>query len=94
MSKMPLAVRGYRDEWVGVINLEAGRDLYVAVQARAKASCDLVLYGSLPVDELAHQIVTAKDLAIASKSLISVAGDARLERATSGSGDQRSIQLS
>jgi len=39
--------------------LDAGRDLYIAVQERAKANCDLVLDGALPVDELAHQIFTA-----------------------------------
>ena len=39
--------------------LDAGRDLYVAVQERAKTTCDLVLDGALPVDELAQQIVTA-----------------------------------
>ena len=35
-----------------------------------------------------------KGLRKMSKSFILVVGDARLERATSGSGDQRSIQLS
>ncbi len=35
-----------------------------------------------------------KGLRKISKSFIFMAGDARLERATSGSGDQRSIQLS
>lgn len=39
--------------------LDAGRALYIAVQERAKANCDLVLDGSLSVDELARQIVTA-----------------------------------
>jgi len=37
---------------------------------------------------------TKKDSSEADKSLKSLVGDARLERATSGSGDQRSIQLS
>lgn len=39
--------------------LDAGRDLYIAVQERAKENCDLVLDGSLSVDELAQQLVTA-----------------------------------
>ena len=39
--------------------LDAGRDLYIAVQEQAKESCDLVLDGSLSVDELAQQLVTA-----------------------------------
>jgi uridine kinase len=39
--------------------LEAGRDLYIAVQKRAKENCDLVLDGCLPVDELAQQIASA-----------------------------------
>ena len=39
--------------------LDAGRDLYVTVQERAKANCDLVLDGALPIDELVAQIVTA-----------------------------------
>jgi len=39
--------------------LDAGRLLYIAVQEQAKANCDLVLDGFLPVDELSQQIVTA-----------------------------------
>lgn len=39
--------------------LDAGRDLYIAVQEQAKESCDLVLNGLLPVDELAQQLVAA-----------------------------------
>jgi hypothetical protein len=39
--------------------LDAGRDLYIAVQERAKENCDLVLDGSLSVDELAQQLFTA-----------------------------------
>lgn len=39
--------------------LDAGRDLYIAVQERAKENCDLELNGCLSVDELAQQIVTA-----------------------------------
>jgi uridine kinase len=39
--------------------LDAGRDLYIAVQERAKENCDLVLDGSLSVDELSQQLVTA-----------------------------------
>jgi uridine kinase len=39
--------------------LDAGRDLYIAVQERAKENCDLVLDGCLSVDELAQQLVAA-----------------------------------
>ena len=39
--------------------LDAGRDLYIAVQEQAKENCDLVLDGCLSVDELAQQLVTA-----------------------------------
>jgi hypothetical protein len=39
--------------------LDAGRDLYIAVQERAKENCDLVLDGSQSIDELAQQLVTA-----------------------------------
>ena len=39
--------------------LDAGRDLYIAVHKRAKENCDLVLDGSLPIKELARQLVTA-----------------------------------
>jgi len=39
--------------------LDAGRRLYMAVQELAKENCDLVLDGSLCVDELAQQLVTA-----------------------------------
>ena len=39
--------------------LRAGRALYNAVQEQAKASCDLVLDGQLPADELAKQLVVA-----------------------------------
>ena len=39
--------------------LDAGRDLYIAVQERAKENCDLELDGCLSVDELAQQISTA-----------------------------------
>lgn len=38
--------------------LDAGRDLYIAVQEQAKENCDLVLDGCLSVDELAQQLVT------------------------------------
>jgi hypothetical protein len=39
--------------------LDAGRDLYIAAQERAKENCDLVLDGSQSIDELAQQLVTA-----------------------------------
>ena len=39
--------------------LVAGRETYVAVRERAKESCDLVLDGSLSVDDLAQQLVAA-----------------------------------
>jgi uridine kinase len=39
--------------------LEAGRDVYIAVQTQAKENCDLVLDGTLSVDELAQQLVSA-----------------------------------
>jgi len=39
--------------------LYAGRELYIAVQEQATATCDLVLDGQLPADELARQLVTA-----------------------------------
>jgi len=39
--------------------LRTGRELYTTVQEQAKASCDLVLDGQLPVDELARQLVAA-----------------------------------
>ena len=39
--------------------LDAGRDLYIAVQEQAKENCDLVIDGCLSVDELAQQLVTA-----------------------------------
>ena len=39
--------------------LDAGRDLYIAVHKRTKENCDLVLDGSLPIKELARQLVTA-----------------------------------
>ena len=39
--------------------LDTGRELYITVQKQAKENCDLVLDGSLSVDELAQQLVTA-----------------------------------
>jgi uridine kinase len=39
--------------------LDALRGVYIAVQERAKENCDLVLDGTLPVDELSRQLVTA-----------------------------------
>ena len=39
--------------------LYAGRELYIAVQEHAKATCDLVLDGQLPADKLARQLVAA-----------------------------------
>ena len=39
--------------------LDAGRDLYIVVQERAKETCDLVLDGCLSVDELSQQIAAA-----------------------------------
>ena len=39
--------------------LDVGRDLYIAVQERAKENWDLELDGCLSVDELAQQISTA-----------------------------------
>jgi len=39
--------------------LDAGRDLYIAVQEQAKERCDLVLDGSLSVDTMAQQLVAA-----------------------------------
>jgi hypothetical protein len=39
--------------------LDAGRELYIAVQKRAKENCDPVIDDSLSVDELAQQLVTA-----------------------------------
>jgi hypothetical protein len=39
--------------------LDAGRDTYIAIQARARESCDLVLDGCLSVDDLAQQLVAA-----------------------------------
>jgi uridine kinase len=38
--------------------LDIGRDLYRAIHEQAIATCDLVLDGQLPVDELAAQLVT------------------------------------
>ena len=39
--------------------LDIGRDLYRAIHEQAFATCDLVLDGRLPVDELAVQLVKA-----------------------------------
>lgn len=39
--------------------LYAGRDLYIAVQERAKENCDLLIDGRLSVDELTQQIASA-----------------------------------
>ena len=39
--------------------LDAGRDLYIVVQERAKETCDLVIDGCLSVDELSQQIAAA-----------------------------------
>jgi uridine kinase len=45
-------VQGYLNDY-----LNAGRDLYIAVQEQAKENCDLILDGTLSVDELAQQLV-------------------------------------
>jgi hypothetical protein len=39
--------------------LHFGRELYLAVQEQALSTCDLVLDGQLPIDELAQQLVAA-----------------------------------
>ena len=52
--KIVTYMKDYLDEY-----LDAGRDLYMAVQERAKATSDLILDGSLTVEEMAERLVTA-----------------------------------
>ena len=47
-------LKGFLEGYLHVV-----RDIYITVHEQAKENCDLVLDGSLSVDELAQQIVTA-----------------------------------
>jgi len=60
------SIKGLFDYLHGYLEfyLYAGRDLYIAVQEQAKATCDLALDGQLPADELAKQLVAAVENAL------------------------------